>query len=179
MASRELGGLECHTGKCGQRGHTNREGLYRRPEKNERECGGREGRPPGKIRREKRWWGRLGVWVLCPGSKKGDTEWEGVIWLTFSPCYAESPAECQQSQGEQPPGRRHLVIQLWRTGGPLGWVQVWARCGLLTVLESCVPPLLEAGLDPCHQLLGILLSGILPPPGLWKEVSAYGTRPTW
>ena len=23
----------------------------------------------------------------------------GVIWLTFSPCYAESPAERQQSQG--------------------------------------------------------------------------------
>ena len=56
MSSRELGGLGCHTGKCGQGGHTNREGLYRRPEKNERECGGREGRPPGKIKREKRWW---------------------------------------------------------------------------------------------------------------------------
>ena len=81
-----------------------------------------------------------------------------MIWLTFSPCYAEFPAERQQSQGEQPPGQRHLVIQLWRAGGPLGWVQVWARSGLLTVLESCVPPLLEAGLDPCHQLLGILLS---------------------
>lgn len=81
-----------------------------------------------------------------------------MIRLTFSPCCAESPAERQQSQGEQPPGQCHLVIQLWRTGGPLRWVQVWAKCGLLTVLESCVPPLLEAGLDPCHQLLGILLS---------------------
>lgn len=131
-------------------------GLYRRPEKNERECWGREGRPPGKTRREKRWsrGGKAGGSGFCgPAVKR-----RGVIWLTFSPCYAESPAEHQQSQGEQPLGQCHLVIQLWRTGSPLEWVHVWARCGLLTVLESCVPPLLEAGLDPCHQLLGILLS---------------------
>ena len=48
----------------------------------------------------------------------------GVIWLTFSPCYAESPAERQQSQGGQPLGQCHLVIQLWRTDSPLKWVQV-------------------------------------------------------
>lgn len=48
----------------------------------------------------------------------------GVIWLTFSPCYAESPAERQQSQGGQPLGQCHLVIQLWRTGSLLKWVQV-------------------------------------------------------
>lgn len=57
MASQEVRGLECHTGKCGQRSLTTREGLYRRPEKKERECRGREGRPAGKIRGEKRWWG--------------------------------------------------------------------------------------------------------------------------
>lgn len=143
--------------------------------------GGGKGGLQGKSReRRDGGGGRLGVWVSCPGSEKGDTEREGVIWLTFSPCYAEFPAQHQQSQGEQPPGQRHLVIQPWRAGGPLGWVQVWARCGLLTVLESCVPPLLEAGLDPCHQLLGILLSlGSCLLQALWKEASAYGTRPTW
>ena len=82
---------------------TQTEGLYRRPEKNERECGGREGRPPGKIRREKRWWrgGGWGSGFWAPAVRRG-TQREGVIWLTFSPCYAEFPAERQQSQGSSP-----------------------------------------------------------------------------
>lgn len=127
---------------------------------------GGEGEACREKSRERRDGGEDRVWGS--GFWPADSEKGWGDQLTFSPCCAESPARRQQSQGEQPPGQCHLVIQLWRTGGPLGWVQVWAKCGLLLGLVFL---LLEAGLDPCHQLLGILLSlGSCLTPGLRKGI---------
>lgn len=69
-AGLEVRGLECHTEKCGQRRDASGDGVYRRPERNEQECGRRKRETPGKIReREETRQGRAeGEWK---GGKMG------------------------------------------------------------------------------------------------------------
>ena len=72
MASQEVRGLERHTGKCGQRSHTAREVFTGGQRRMSGSAGGGKGGLQGKPgeRRDGRGEGRLGVWVLWPGSEK-------------------------------------------------------------------------------------------------------------